>query len=474
MAIKIWHPKITRFFYRMLCDFCQAEREETCLLNLPCGYLVCFEHVESISLASCCFMCQEHSLYQAPCLNMKKNRVKLDKIDYFKIKNLVTASCDKIDSLKNDHQTDIKSHFSNIINRIDLKRELLKNQFNSLVDNHYMEMFTEGINKLDANLSSQFGTVNCKEYSSCVENQNGISNDENQNQSNLKRSLTEENLNRKKFKSIKLPIYHSKFVEFNDEKLVFTSLIRPYNLVYLNTKNGEISQSSNPGSDSRIDFILSDNEIIVTIDCSNSVEIWEDCQFLRSFMCPKVTIILADLFEEKLFLVDSNYKLSVRKYSNGQIFKSFNLEEIKSLKGLSNDVLVTGHGDMIAKWNAQNGVKMDSIKLTSSVNVIERLNGNQIAAGTSDGKICLWNLSSSEFVTKQCHSGEVRFIQICPNSDILSYGSIDQTIKFWNLDLNIMHKIYLPGVKYGRFLSDDNVKIKNVFIYRTTSLKIEL
>ncbi|RMZ98202.1 hypothetical protein BpHYR1_050830, partial [Brachionus plicatilis] len=60
----------------------------------------------------------------------------------------------------------------------------------------------------------------------------------------------------------------------------------------------------------------------------------------------------------------------------------------------------------------------------------------------------------SEFVTKQCHSGEVQFIQICPNSDILSYGSIDQTIKFWNLDLNIMHKIYLPGVKYGRLLSD--------------------
>lgn len=497
----------------MLCEFCKVERQEPFLLNLPCGYLVCYEHIESIKLASSCFMCQEHSLFQKACYEIKKNREKLKKIKYLEAKTLLTESLAKIDCLRDDNQIDIKKKISTILNQIDLKRELLKNELNGLIDKYYLELVDKAksmeteiierikveLNKVDdgqvrEKLQSLSSLDSCNDDLSFYTNETKIlsqlyeekiedffKNYEKIEQIQFKEAKTWLNFDpfdlfgtidstnvpfsiqkrtmittdnsisqyhpKKKFKSIG-QFGHVNFIQLSSKELVFTSFPQSDILVYVDLENNQITKRY---LYSKINFILSFEDKVVTITDSNLVYIRDNYTLLRTFKCPQDQIFLADLFDEKLYLVDTKYKVSVRKYLNGEVVKKFNFGKIFAIKALDNDLIVTGHEDMIAIWNFD-GVKIDSIKTTDWVKTIERVNHNKIAAGLIDGKICVWNTTSMEFVIKKCHNFSMRFIQSCPNNHILSV-CLDE-INIWTLDLNLVQKIIVPHLYFGTVLSD--------------------
>ncbi|RNA15307.1 hypothetical protein BpHYR1_053144 [Brachionus plicatilis] len=127
----------------MICDYCKFEEQELNALNLPCGYLVCCRHLEDQDQFFRCFVCRDHMIEKQACLDMAKNRKKLDQREFLQDKDFIFESCDKIDSLKKDLNRFVRDHLSKVIHQLDIQRELLKNNFNKLVDDYHNSLVKE-------------------------------------------------------------------------------------------------------------------------------------------------------------------------------------------------------------------------------------------------------------------------------------------------------------------------------------------
>ncbi|RNA09252.1 hypothetical protein BpHYR1_022545 [Brachionus plicatilis] len=127
----------------MQCDYCNEKKDAIGLLSLPCGYLVCSHHIKSAEDNFKCFVCDEHMINRQLCLEMAGNRKKMEKMSFVEKEKDILNICDQIDQFKLDPKSFLEKFSDDIKNKIDLKREVLKTNFNKLVDNYYESLLND-------------------------------------------------------------------------------------------------------------------------------------------------------------------------------------------------------------------------------------------------------------------------------------------------------------------------------------------
>lgn len=106
----------------MFCEYCNCEQDDLNLLTLPCGYLVCNEHIRYQDSFFECIICKNHLIDKKGYLEMKKNERKIDEINFIEKKESILNLCDQIDTIKKEIESYLKNHLSKVNNKIDLKR----------------------------------------------------------------------------------------------------------------------------------------------------------------------------------------------------------------------------------------------------------------------------------------------------------------------------------------------------------------
>ena len=91
----------------------------------------------------------------------------------------------------------------------------------------------------------------------------------------------------------------------------------------------------------------------------------------------------------------------------------------------------------------------------SHVFAIEKISDVQLASGSLDGRIKLWNLNSGECEhTLDAHEGSVLTLTYVQNQRLLISGSSDKTIRIW--DLNSFQCERVLGSSFGYYFTSGN------------------
>ncbi|RNA42285.1 hypothetical protein BpHYR1_003318, partial [Brachionus plicatilis] len=125
----------------MNCEYCSKNEDDLYLFVLPCGYSVCYDHLTSQDESFNCFVCQDHVIEKQSCFRMKKNEKKLDKVLFFTVKESIMDLCNQIDEIDSGCFT--ANYLSKVINKIDLKREILKDYFIRQIDDYYESLINQ-------------------------------------------------------------------------------------------------------------------------------------------------------------------------------------------------------------------------------------------------------------------------------------------------------------------------------------------
>ncbi|RNA31670.1 hypothetical protein BpHYR1_036209 [Brachionus plicatilis] len=380
--------------FKMNCEFCNTNREELFIFVLPCGYSVCYDHIKNEDVLFKCFKCLDHLIDKQKCLEIRKNQTKLDTLRCLQRKEIALEKCDQVDDLRKNLNCSLNNHFLDMINRIDLKREILKNQINESVDN-YCLLLIDHVKKLESNSISR------------MQEQLG---------------------------------------ELNTGELISSSYSNPSNLLVINPNNGKKTEIIRKDF-SKISFILKTiKDEIINIDTSFNTTLYQNGNISRSFKYPIKPILFMDIFKSSIFTIDSDYYVTERQFSNGKVEKSFQIKnkQVCSMKVLTNNKLLTGHDNRLSVWNMCTGVELDSFKISARVLIIEKLNDKEYLCGCNDGRISIWY---TQPISKKCHEGAISCIQVCDNGDILSLGSKDGIVRVWepkNLDQKFEIKLTCP------------------------------
>ena len=100
---------------------------------------------------------------------------------------------------------------------------------------------------------------------------------------------------------------------------------------------------------------------------------------------------------------------------------------------------------LIRVWDINTGeeVKLIVTSHTDTIFTIIKLNNNQVATGSLDSTIKIWNISDwTNTKTLTGHTGTV-YILLKLNENEIASGSLDKTIKIWNLTTGLENLLKL-------------------------------
>lgn len=482
----------------MKCEFCDKNQKDLYLLNLPCGFLVCSDHVISQDEMFICFVCNDHSINKTKCLEIRKNQKKIDQIKLLEEKNSILELCDKIDNLKTDPNCFFDNQFSSIINKIDLKKEILKLEFSKLVDAYHESLLkevkcfqsdflgligpkfkkinTENIRmilkaceddpcfafkkesdfnkneldeflvKLDFLKNFKFSPSSTKFDIELKKNFGTVNSKEILNdlkislnlplEKNL--SLTESNEKNNLQLSNKFKFKYSfgmnYFVELNDGGIASSSINNSCNLTMAFPSTGQIIEIPAITSCSNIDFIFLANDKKIVTICKNG-----NAKIWQNSGC----INSFSLSETKINFADLilNYLIFIDKT---QRVITFNLENGRlemfaySIKEQITAFKILSN-DIILTGHQDKVVEWNTkkqIKLREH-QVYGTVNCIERISGKDficATNICMVKVVNNELFFKNCSENHIISLQVCDNGNILTVHSLDETIKLWNTD----------------------------------------
>jgi WD40 repeat protein len=106
----------------------------------------------------------------------------------------------------------------------------------------------------------------------------------------------------------------------------------------------------------------------------------------------------------------------------------------KALAVLPNAVVATANRGLIELFDTSNGFLRASIYNPSFVVALANLPPGQLAVGSSDDKVRVWDTESAAcLLTLAGHTGSVRAIVVLPNGQLAS-GSFDCTVRVWDVE----------------------------------------
>ncbi|RNA09256.1 hypothetical protein BpHYR1_022549 [Brachionus plicatilis] len=501
----------------MSCEYCYKNQFDLLLFILPCGYSVCYEHLTYQDTLFKCLVCQDHLIEKKSCFEMRKNRKKLDEMEFLELKQSILLSCDKIDILKKDIKFSVNENFSNVINQIDLKRELLKYELDKLVDDYHESLLKEVknceskfVDLMEAQIK-QINTEKIRTFLSQTFDDKDIKT-KNNYLSELKIQKFDilfnnfEKLKNFKFNqsfkksdidfavffgtinstevtddlqlSSKEPEYKNSvpflnkfnlrcqfgtnnFVELSTGELVSSSLSNRSNLLMINPSSGQMTEISHFLDESEIIFIfLGQEDKLITISEGGYVKIWQNGKCLNFFNL-KEKILFADLnssdfifTNDLLFVTLFDLEVGIYKKTCYSI-----KEQITALKILSNKVFLTGHRDKIIEWDIESEQNLREYKMYGEVFCIDILNENKFICTTN---ICMTLVVNCKTIFKNCYENPISSVKFCGDGNILSVGMQDEKVKLWKMDnfdleyeANVTKPCFARILKSGRLAYTD-------------------
>ncbi|RNA09253.1 hypothetical protein BpHYR1_022546 [Brachionus plicatilis] len=413
----------------MSCEYCNYNQDDLFLFTLPCGYLVCYDHIKPQEELFDCFLCADHKVDKKSCLQIKKNKNKLEKIVYQEKYESILSFCNQIGTIKQDVGSYLKDNLSDTSRRIDLKREILKSESINLIDDFYeslksnlkkhelkyLERIKQDFNLIDekkirdeviaksSNDSTDYKGLT-KFLTDLKSNQIDKHLKNFQNFKNIEFFEGKEELefefsklfgtidskySKVNFEATSEPFTYSKslsnqfeiigevglknFLELRSGKVVFISQSNKSNLLFFNPQNGQKREL--PGQDEIIFFFKTDKDEILTIDCGFHVKIWYNYKCVYTFDIVPQNFLSVELIKNKLIIINKDHFLTELNCYNGQILNHIYLEKkCNSFSNYSIETFVSRrHNEYICFsyrgficFNIQTGKREKVIRMQSS------------------------------------------------------------------------------------------------------------
>ncbi|RMZ93925.1 hypothetical protein BpHYR1_002114, partial [Brachionus plicatilis] len=402
------------------------------------------------------------------------------------------------------------NYFSDLVNKIDLRREVVKNLMNKSIDKYYESLLND-VNKhtfkfIDS-IKEDFGRINTNDLRKELNcDENSIDYRINRKiMSNLRSKNLDENLqNFEQFKNIEFfdgetvnlcendlckffgkidskhpnqdfnhPSIDSKtksnkfklidqvgvknIEELSTGELVYTSFSKPANFIIYLPENDQFKEIETGKND--IKFLLkSSNDELITIDSESHVMVWSNYKILNTYDIIKKNMLFIELINDTIIFMTDDSFLTKLNYLNGQIVNHFYLSSLyldhSKIKNSSNLFFFKCYD--VFKYNHETGGLQKSAKMNTIITVSKDLNKNECFVGTKEGEIIILDTNLITKLRKKCHSSSISSIISNYDGHVVSI-CVDGQIKVWKeekLDLvnqfNVQHPIYARYLKNGK------------------------
>ncbi|CAF0977485.1 unnamed protein product [Brachionus calyciflorus] len=465
------------------CEYCNIFKEELYLITLPCGYIVCYEHVNKSSNSIDCFMCKEHKIDLNSCLNMKKNRDKINEINRIsKFKDL-KLELEKINVVKSDPKYFIDE--CNLINKIDLKREQIKLEFDKNIDKSFQNLINQAkrlreeyenslekklkdfnINELNENLDSaqidkieKIKIIPMVNYLDQIKKINFLN-------SNYKFPFYGNNLGEivgiihttklsnelsKIKKTSRSCCFSSNFIsELPTGQITGASILDPKTLAIWNYESNSISKIK--GESNIVYSTVTSSGYIVCFYEDFSVKVWLSGNIIKNFKLINFSSYFSIKCDHSfLIFYDTLFLIRIFNFLTGDLvqFGAHRSPLLSSLL-LSEKEYLTSHADLIVNlWELKNSKCLRTIEFKSKIICMDKLNDKEIVLGTDSGEIIGLYINSfkkTQFVKAGEH--KIDFIHFVEEN--LFICSIGNQLKLWensNGAFRIVSKKKFPNLK---------------------------
>ncbi|CAF1124360.1 unnamed protein product [Brachionus calyciflorus] len=172
-----------------ICEYCNSKKEHLYLMTLPCGYVVCYDHLKpSIQhvkdpfssfnrsrTETKCLVCPDHYFNIEKCLEMAKNKSKFMEIGFIEHLKLVKEKIKSIENYIEDTDFFLDKYLAPVVNMIDLRREQLKKETNKKIDDAYFKTINE-IDNIRSNFKQKAKSIDNKQFEELAkyEKNNGV------------------------------------------------------------------------------------------------------------------------------------------------------------------------------------------------------------------------------------------------------------------------------------------------------------
>ncbi|CAF0878064.1 unnamed protein product [Brachionus calyciflorus] len=445
------------------------------IISLPCGFDTTFKNLKNCENLIRCMMCGNEDLNIEDILSRPGNRLRLkekkleiENENFKKLRN-------ELDLVKKDAQFYVRQSFERIFNDLDIRREIVKKDFENMLYDYYNELRNNILNqnnKIVKHLEKYFAEM--KEF----DNKEIIKKLATSEDCEEKENLIESEL--KIISEIKDDIKEIMFkTEFGKSLKLFNENFQFQMKNFFGEIDCELFNYKEKfaflGHSNEICCLDQDDENIILTGSFNSFKLWDikEGKCLKTFniRCSRLCMLTDDLFavsflsELKIWNIKNGE--FVRKLSSYIITKSGlhgHTARIYCLKLLSNGQLASCSKDKTIKfWNYKTGKCLQTLTgHTEFVCCIEEGPNNTIISGSGDMTIKIWNIENGENLkTFKGHESSIFCLKLL-NSNMLASGSADKTIRIWNLEtgecLNTLeghtHWIYKLGlIKRGHLVS---------------------
>ncbi|RMZ96751.1 hypothetical protein BpHYR1_000726 [Brachionus plicatilis] len=133
-----------------ICEHCNAKKEHLYLMTLPCGFVVCYDHLKSLhetgsrnyyaNSREYCFMCNNSCCTFEKFFQMAKNKPKLSEIKFLEQLSMVKSKINTIENYQNDADNYLDKYLDPII------------------DESYFKLMDE-VKEIKANFKEKTGTI---------------------------------------------------------------------------------------------------------------------------------------------------------------------------------------------------------------------------------------------------------------------------------------------------------------------------
>ncbi|CAF0756283.1 unnamed protein product [Brachionus calyciflorus] len=483
--------------YNKHCEYCSIIREEIYLITLPCGYIVCCDHLKTFPNLVECFMCKEHIIDLNHCLNMKKNRDKIDEINRMaKLTNL-KQKLDKINSVKNDPKYFIDECFSNLTNKIDLRREQIKLEFSNSVDKSFQKIYHQvkrlqeeyeknldkklndfEMNDLEENLDSieidNIEKIKIKPMTSYLDQIEKI----NFQNSNYKIHFSDNylgqivniiyetkltnTLSRVKKSNEGFQFSSNHINESPTGQIVGLSNLSPKNLSMWNPETKSFSELK--GEDNVIYSTVTSSGYIICLYEDFTLKIWLNEKLLKIW---DLTNFLSNYrikcYHSILVSYDPSSYIRILDFLTGDViqFEAYRSRLLSSLIFSEKEYLTSHENLKVNLWDIEIGKLLRTIQFRSRVICMDRLNDNELVLGTESGEIIGLDIRSfkkTQFVKTGYQ--QINFIHYVENN--LFICSIGNQLKLWtnsNGAFKLISKNKFPNLEDALILRDGKLLI---------------
>jgi WD40 repeat protein len=443
-----------------ICDFpgCQKYLKEP--ITLPCGDMICKEHLDEQLERFKCPSCNEECLVPDGGfrINWRMNDL-LNKNSHLtgkhkKTKDLFDLYEKRVKEFQRsslaDPQVYIHDYFAGITRKIYIHRELMIQSINERADE-----FLNTLNRLEheckANESvneiiqlSQSKSEELNKLSEKLRTLNITDQDLDEIKRKMKKALKEME---KRLGTIQKSLLMNKSVKFVAEgsrefgRLTVTN--HANNHLEITNESGRLTQTFRGHSlwVTCIEQIEHFNKIATCSD-DKTIKIWstESGECLKTLTGHQGPITCLTVSNDKKHLISGSFDKSIKVWN---IENDFECEQtlkqefsILRLCLLPNNILVCGSiNGLIAKWNMNDFTRLGLFKAHSSyIFDLKHVSSSQIVSCSEDKMIKLWNIETNQCLHEfKGHIDQVKCLEISADKSKLYSGSFDQTVIVWDI-----------------------------------------